>query len=97
MTPSGQAAYPDPADGSILEATTATFSWTAGDGAAIHDLYFGTDPNALDYQDSMIETSFSVGAPGGLAPDGLAPGTTYYWQIVEVEADGLTIHARRRT
>jgi len=93
MTPSGQAAYPDPADGSILEATTATFSWTAGDGAAIHDLYFGTDPNALDYQDSMIETSFSVGAPGGLAPDGLAPGTTYYWQIVEVEADGLTIHA----
>ena len=84
MTPSGQATDPDPADGALLEATSAVLGWTAGDGAALHDVYLGTDPNALEYQDSQFETMVSI--------DGFVPGTTYYWQIVEVEADGITVH-----
>ncbi|MFC1792363.1 fasciclin domain-containing protein, partial [Planctomycetota bacterium] len=92
MTPSGQATDPDPADGAILEATTVTLGWTAGDGAALHDVYFGTDPNALEYQGSQTGTNLAIGIFGRPFPDGLVPGMTYYWQILEVEADGLTIH-----
>lgn len=87
MTPSGQATNPDPADGAVLTETYATFGWTAGDGAAIHDVYFGTDPDALEYlkyQASKIEPMVTV--------DGFAAGTTYYWQVIEVESDGITVH-----
>jgi hypothetical protein len=84
ITPSGEATDPDPADGAILEATAAVFSWTAGDGAALHDVYIGTDPNALEYQTTRSEPMVPI--------DGFVRGTTYYWQIVEVEADGITTH-----
>jgi len=84
MTPSGQATDPDPADGAIVGTSSAILSWTAGDGAALHDVYLGTDLNALKYQDSQTGTDTTI--------DGLVTETTYYWQIVEVEGDGITVH-----
>lgn len=84
MTPSGQAKDPNPADGTTLYATSAKLSWTAGDGAALHDVYLGTDLNALKYLDSQTETDITI--------KGLTSGTTYYWRIVEVEGDGITVH-----
>ena len=60
------------------------FSWTAGYGAALYDVYLGTDPNALEYQGTRLDATIPI--------DGFALGTTYYWQIVEVEADGTTLH-----
>jgi hypothetical protein len=38
-----QASNPDPADSGIDVSVTAVLSWTAGSGAASHDVYFGTN------------------------------------------------------
>ncbi len=93
---------PDPADGAILNATFAPLSWTPGDTAAIHEVYFSEDQAAVlagaagalvgtqPASNSMLLVGY--GLPGDPRPDGLALGTTYYWRIDEVEADGVTRH-----
>ncbi|MHC4328406.1 MAG: LamG domain-containing protein [Planctomycetota bacterium] len=81
---------PFPEDGSLYENTWANLSWRAGDFAISHDLYFGT--NFDDVNDgaegtfvSNLSAAFQViGFPGFPAPEGLQPGTTYYWRIDEV-------------
>ncbi len=66
--------------------------------AASHDVYFGeslddVDDGAADtFQGNQPSTVFIVGFPGFAYPEGLVPGTTYYWRIDEVEADGTTKH-----
>ncbi|MHC4586461.1 MAG: PA14 domain-containing protein [Planctomycetota bacterium] len=89
---------PNPADGSIHPDTWASITWTAGFTAASHDVYFSD--NLADVQagaadaflGNQILTDFVVGFPGFPYSDGLVPGTTYYWRIDEIEADGTTIH-----
>ncbi|MHC4560913.1 MAG: PA14 domain-containing protein, partial [Planctomycetota bacterium] len=89
---------PNPADGSIHPDTWASLTWTAGFTAASHDVYFSD--NLADVQagaadaflGNQVLTDFVVGFPGFLFPDGLVPGTTYYWRIDEIEADGTTLH-----
>ncbi|MFB0553639.1 MAG: LamG domain-containing protein [Phycisphaerae bacterium] len=89
---------PEPADGAILEDTWVSLNWSAGDTAASHDVYFGENYN--DVADGTGDTSrgnqavtfYVAGFPGFPYPDGLVPGTTYYWRIDEVEADGTTKH-----
>jgi len=81
---------PDPRDGAIHEATWINLSWRAGDFAASHDVYIGDnfeDVNAgaeSTFQGNQTDTFFFVGFPGFPYPDGLVPGTTYYWRIDEV-------------
>ena len=90
----GIAYNPDPPDGAILEDTWATLSWSAAENAVSHDVYM--DDNFDDVNDgaadaflgNQVATYFVVGFPGFPYPDGLVPGTTYYWRIDEVEADG---------
>jgi len=84
------ARVPFPKDGSLYENTWANLSWRAGDFAISHDLYFGT--NFDDVNDGAEGTFVGnlgvafqvVGFPGLPAPEGLQPGTTYYWRIDEV-------------
>ncbi|MHC4072179.1 MAG: hypothetical protein ACYTGS_09125, partial [Planctomycetota bacterium] len=88
----GQASQPDPADGAVVEATSVVVSWTAGPSAASYDLYIGTDPNmadpnAVESLEGIADTMVGVGSPDLPVPDGLVPGTTYYWRIDAVEAD----------
>ncbi|MEE9365382.1 MAG: LamG-like jellyroll fold domain-containing protein, partial [Dehalococcoidales bacterium] len=89
---------PSPADGVIYEDTWASLGWSPGYGAASHDVYFGENFEDVDagaestFQGNQATTFFVVGFPGFPYPDGLVPGTTYYWRIDEVEADGTTIH-----
>ncbi|MCP4263227.1 MAG: hypothetical protein GY774_37820 [Planctomycetes bacterium] len=89
---------PVPADGSFHEDTWASLSWTPGDTAVSHDVYFGDNFDAVDagaegtFFGNQVALSFVVGFPGFPFPDGLVPGATYYWRIDEIEADGTTIH-----
>jgi hypothetical protein len=73
-----------PADGTVVDMTGTTISWMQGDTSASYDVYFGTtDPPPL--AGNQTETSFDTGPLDG--------GTTYYYQIDAVEADGTTVHA----
>jgi len=85
-----KAEYPNPADGAFHADTWASLSWSPGDTAVSHDVYFSDnfdDVNASAEGAShgnQPSTSFVVGFPGFAFPDGLVPGTTYYWRIDEV-------------
>ena len=88
------AMQPTPPDGSLHEETSAVLSWMAGLRAVSHDVYFGDNFDDVSagtgdtFQGNQVETFFTVGVPGTPVPDGLVPGTTYYWRIDELEADG---------
>ena len=81
---------PDPGDGAVIEATWANLSWRPGSFAVKHDLYFGTSFDDVNngseetFIGSLPETFQVVGFAGFPAPDGLIPGTTYYWRVDEV-------------
>jgi hypothetical protein len=81
---------PTPKDGALLEDTWVSLSWRAGDFAASHDVYLGDNFDDVNsgaedtFQGNQIDTFFTVGFPGFAYPDGLVPGTTYYWRIDEV-------------
>ncbi len=89
---------PTPEDGVLHADTWASVSWRAGDNAASHDVYFGENFDDVSagaesvFLGNQTDTFFVVGFPGFPYPDGLIPGTTYYWRIDEVEADGTTKH-----
>ncbi|MBW7988537.1 MAG: LamG domain-containing protein [Planctomycetes bacterium] len=81
---------PDPADGTLYPDTWVNLSWSPGGLAVSHDVYFGDnfdDVNAgaeSTFVGNQTATFLVVGFPGFPYPDGLVPGTTYYWRIDEV-------------
>ena len=87
------AAGPYPEDGQVDVPWDVALSWTAGEFAASHDVYFGTSfadvntagrANPMDVLLSQGQSGTSYDpAPG--AP-GLAFGQTYYWRVDEVNA-----------
>ena len=87
---------PDPADGALHEDTWVTLSCSAGDSVASHDVYLGdsfddvSEGTGETFRVNQTGTFYVVGFPGFAYPDGLVPGTTYYWRIDEVESDGTT-------
>ncbi|MGB2862622.1 MAG: PA14 domain-containing protein [Sedimentisphaerales bacterium] len=92
------AVEPIPADGGLYEDTSAVLNWLPGLNAVSHDVYFGEnfahveDGTGGTFQGNQVEVFFVVGIPGSPVPDALVPGTTYYWRIDEIEADGVTIN-----
>jgi hypothetical protein len=84
------ASRPDPADGTLIEDTWANLSWSPGDSALSHDVYIGDNFDDVDsgaegtFVGNQDGTFIVVGFPGFPFPDGLVPGTTYYWRIDEV-------------
>ena len=93
-----QASAPSPADGARHFDTWVTLSWKPGDTAVSHDVYVGNSYSSVyngtlgtsTYRGSYIRPMVTLGFPGGPYPEGLVPGTTYYWRIDEVEANGAT-------
>ncbi len=85
-----QAYSPVPEDGTLHPDTWVNISWKPGDKAVSHDVYFSDDfdlvkDGAADaFQGNQGEDFFVVGFPGFDYPDGLIPGTTYYWRVDEV-------------
>lgn len=91
-----KASSPSPANGAILEQTYATLGWVLGYAAASQEIYVSdnladvqnSDPNAMRGTLDVFTTYFVIGFVGFPYPDGLAKGTTYYWRVDEIEADG---------
>jgi hypothetical protein len=85
-----KAATPTPSDGAIHPDTWVNLAWRAGDFAVTHDIYIGDNFDDVDagaestFRGNQADTFTVIGFPGFPYPDGLAPGTTYYWRIDEV-------------
>jgi len=85
-----QASNPTPADGDLYAYTWVNLNWRAGDLAVSHDVYFGEDFDDVKdgteeaFRGNQAESFFVAGLPGFSYPNGLIPGTTYYWRIDEV-------------
>jgi hypothetical protein len=61
-------------------------TWTGGFGAGSHDVYFGTDPDAVAARDATTfkgNLSLTAYAPGALQEQ-----TTYYWAVDEYDMAG---------
>jgi len=91
----GSKAYdPTPADGALNTETWASLCWLPGESAVSHDVYFGSSFDDVNegaegtYCGNLSKLFFVAGFPECPYPDGLVPGTTYYWRIDEVQADG---------
>ncbi|MCP4609384.1 MAG: LamG domain-containing protein [Planctomycetes bacterium] len=81
---------PSPADGELLSDTWVNTSWSPGALAVSHDVYIGDNFDAVSegaegtFIGNQATTFAVVGFPGFAFPDGLVPGTTYYWRVDEV-------------
>ncbi len=81
---------PSPADGAIHSDTWVTLGWRPGESAVSHDVYLGDNFDEVNngtgetFRGNQASTFYVAGFPGFAYPDGLVPGTTYYWRIDEV-------------
>jgi len=81
---------PTPADGAIHPDTWVSLSWSSGSFAVSHDVYLGDNFDDVNdgvgdtFRGNQPSTVFVAGFPGFPYPDGLVPGSTYYWRIDEV-------------
>jgi hypothetical protein len=85
---------PNPPDDALYPDTWVTLGWNAGDFAVSHDVYMGdnfNDVNDATHESETFRGNQSLdlnyivaGFVGFPFPDGLVPGTTYYWRIDEV-------------
>ena len=81
---------PSPSDTSMHTDDWVTLTWTASEIAVSHNLYFGTsfeDVNAGTENVFVGNNTINnqpIGIVGFPVPDGLLPGSTYYWRVDEV-------------
>ncbi|MCP4258458.1 MAG: hypothetical protein GY774_13305 [Planctomycetes bacterium] len=84
------ATKPNPADGALIGDIWVNLSWSPGRSAVSHDVYLGDNFDDVDsgaegtFVGNQAETFIVAGFPGFAFPEGLVPGTTYYWRIDEV-------------
>ena len=82
---------PTPADGATgVIPEDVVLTWSAGQGAVLHSIYFGTDEALVAggsptvYRGTQPGTTFCTGLS-------LAAGTTYYWRVDEVDGLGMKV------
>ncbi len=79
--PPGKATSPSPSNGAARVSLSTTLSWTAGNGAVTHKVYFG-ETNPPPYRTEQTGTMYDLGTLDRLTP--------YYWRIDEVNFEGTT-------
>jgi hypothetical protein len=92
FTTLGAVGNPQPANGAADVQLNAVLTWTAAESAASHQLYFGTDKDAVRAADTaspLYKGSKALGAES-YDPGLLEPGTSYYWRVDEVDGQGNT-------
>jgi hypothetical protein len=76
-----------------------SLGWEPGDYAASHSIYIGENRDEVQagtgdtFRVNQTNTDYAIGFPGFPYPDGVVKGTTYYWRIEDIEADGTTVHS----
>jgi hypothetical protein len=89
---------PKPTDGSTPDIERVSpMSWSPGENAAQHDIYFGADANAVEDADASDTTNIYRGRqdPNSYTPtETLEWERTYYWRIDEVNNDGTISKGR---
>ncbi len=80
---------PGPQDGETINQTVATLTWSSGDFAASHNVYFGDNLEAVrtatpDDADVFAGNLDAETLQVGAADSPLVPGRTYYWRVDEV-------------
>ncbi|NIO56571.1 MAG: hypothetical protein GTN72_10515, partial [Candidatus Latescibacteria bacterium] len=86
FTTEGAVTGPSPANGAVDVSPTQILTWDAGAVAASHEVYFGTDADAVK---NATKASPEYKGPKALGEESYDPGklsltTTYYWRIDEV-------------
>ncbi|MHC4073567.1 MAG: carbohydrate binding domain-containing protein, partial [Planctomycetota bacterium] len=86
----GAIANPQPANGAVDVQMIATLGWRPADSATSHELYFGTDVEAVR---NATTTSPEYVGPKALGvesydPGGLVLDSSYAWRVDEVYPDG---------
>jgi len=75
-----QARAPQPAPGATGAETSTILNWRPGREATSHQVFFGTDPNAVLNGTVAAQTATGHSLDAGT----LQYGTTYYWKVDEV-------------
>jgi hypothetical protein len=75
-----KASSPRPADGAVEVAVEdLILTWSAGNKAAQHRVYFGTDHDAVAAGDPSVDAGLADETQ--FVPQGIQRGQTYYWRI----------------
>ena len=83
-TPPGSFGKTAPVDGATGQSLTPTLSWGSSAGAAYFEYCYDTT------NDSVCSSWTGVGSGTSVGLVGLAPGTTYYWQVRAGNGAGVT-------
>jgi len=87
-----KAGAPSPGNCAVAAITVAsTLTWSTGEGASQHDVYFGTDRGAVADADATDTTGIYRGRQGATfytPPDVEWGGGPYYWRVDEYNTDG---------
>ncbi|MBL7185610.1 MAG: LamG domain-containing protein [Phycisphaerae bacterium] len=86
FTTPGAVGNPQPANGAVDVQMIETLNWTPADNAASHELYFGTDADAVKNATTASPEYVGPKALGAESydPGGLAWDSSYAWRVDEV-------------
>jgi len=86
FTTPGAVGNPDPANGAVDVQMNTMLTWTAADNAASHELYFGTDADAVKIATTASPEYVGPKALGAESydPGGLGLDSNFAWRVDEV-------------
>jgi len=80
-----KATAPEPPEDAVIAIPTL-LQWTAGETAALHNVYLGTTPGLTE---ADLIASLQPAFPAVCQmPADLEPGATYYWRVDQIDGEG---------